>query len=950
MKIDSLKTDYRVKPVGIDSEIPRFSWKLRGNEKNAIQRSYRIRAWDAKTEEMLWDSGKVESRADHAVCWEGKKLRSGQKVMWLVISEVEAETETGNKISTVLESQPEWFEMGLLRNTDWKAFWIEPEDTVDPFAAKPAQYLRKEFRVRKGVKRARIYQSAHGLYEFWINGIAGTKDKFKPGFTSYHKRTQYQTYDITELIREGDNCWAAALGDGWWRGTVGGQSRNTFGDKVAYIGQIEIIYEDGTCERVVTDESFLCGTGEILANDMMLGEICNASAEPTGWKECGFSAESWRKAFVAEQDREKKLSLVASNSVPVREKEILEPEVLHTPDGMTVLDFKQNIAGYVYARFRNCKKGERIVMIHGEALDENGNFTQKNYAQTELAENNVTQKTEYIAKGDEIEAYCPMFSVFGFRYVQIQGYNGPIRRGDFRAAAVYSDMEVTGRFHCSDPLIDRLAENCLWSQKGNFMDVPTDCPTRERNPYTGDAQVYAGTAAYFMDVYPFFEKWMKDYTAEQFLTGKIPNTVPSISAMNHNEKEEQRRNNGTLQMEEGPMKDIILAMAGSKGNGSFIDGSSGWADAVTIIPYIMFHRYGDIRIYENQYECCRKWIDYISGEAKKANPIYKDLPYYENPKDAEYVWDTGFHWGEWLEPDMNIYDDMWGYIGKLMKYPEYLSATMFYYYSAKIVSEMAEKIGKKEDAEKYQILAQKIKKVYNKYFISDEGVIAEGRQALHARALAFGLVEEEKKKKVAEYLFELVRDNGYALNTGFLSTQYLTGVLADNGYPEAAYKLLERTEYPGWLEAVKDGATTIPETWGGYERCSGSYNHYSYGAVSSFLFAYIGGIRIDESEKEDRKIVLSPLPGGNLNHAESVYESIHGTIRSSWTKMERNIEYTFTLPVNTRAQICIRGTEADFNRIKKKYPESEWNDGKIKICKGSGTWKLNIGEKEDIIN
>lgn len=516
---------------------------MSGNSRNAIQKTYQILAYSDDTQKnLVWDSGIVASDQSHSVCWEGPSLKSRQRIFWKVKLSVEyLEEQSNTTISDTLESNLVFFEMGLLDTTDWIAHWILPEKTVDIDASKPAPYLRKEFYVKDTVVRARLYQSSHGLYEFWINGHIGTIDKFKPGFTAYQKRVQYQTYDVTSLLSLGKNCWSVALGDGWWRGTIGGQSNNTFGYELSYIGQLELEYKDGSKEVIITDTDFVASTGGLLSSDMMFGDCYDATKEPLMWKECGFDSSNWHHATIAQDDALIKQKLVPSRSVPVREMERFYPLILHTPDGSTVLDFGQNIAGYVSMKLHNCVAGQKVTLIHGEALDESGNFTQKNYAQTEIANSRTTQRIEYIMNGKSEEKYCPMFSIFGFRYVLLKGYNEPIAPEDFQAIAVYSCMEETGTFTCSNRLINQLVHNSIWSQKGNFMDVPTDCPTRERNPYTGDAQVYVGTAINFMDVYSFFEKWMLDYIEEQYPTGKIPNTVPSISAVNHNDAEQHRR-------------------------------------------------------------------------------------------------------------------------------------------------------------------------------------------------------------------------------------------------------------------------------------------------------------------------------------------------------------------------------------------------------------------------
>jgi len=534
LKIYDLTVEYRKNPLGIDELHPRFAWKLISGQKGVLQESYQIRVWsDASMQELIYDTGRVASRQSYAIRYNGKKLTSMESAWWAVT--ITARDESGSEETAASSLQR--FEMGLLKETDWKAEWIEPEEEVEIDGRMPAPYLRKEFTVRPQLKSARIFQSAHGLYEFWINGQAATDEKFKPGLTSYYKRLQYQTYDITSLLREGNNCLAVVLGDGWWRGNTGGAYRNNFGYKLAYLGQIVLTYEDGTREYIVSDESFHTSTGAIRTNDMKEGELFDAGMEPDGWKKPGFDDSGWSAVHLERDEYAIKSNLVSSRSVPAREMETFRPKVVHTPNGETVLDFGQNIAGYVRMTLKNLKKGQKIEILHGETFDEEGNFTQKNI----ILENPeaMIQKVTYIAKGEKEETYQPAFAIFGFQLAKITGLD-EVNPEDFTAVAVYSDMGDTGDFRCSNELINQLVSNSRWSQKGNFMDVPTDCPQRERSPWSGDSQVYAKTAAGFMNVYPFFEKWMLDLQHEQFASGKVPNTMPRTAAV-HNPLELERK-------------------------------------------------------------------------------------------------------------------------------------------------------------------------------------------------------------------------------------------------------------------------------------------------------------------------------------------------------------------------------------------------------------------------
>lgn len=363
---------------------------------------------------------------------------SAQRVYWKVTVYTREET---------AESELEDFEMGLLREEEWKCQWIEPEDEIDPAVFKPAPYLRKVFTVEKPLKKARIYMTAHGLYEFGINGKLGSADKFKPGFTSYYNRIQYQVYDITKLIQTGENVWAVVLGDGWWRGIVGGVNINDFGFKLHFWGQIILTYEDGTEEIIITDENFKTSVGAIRRADMKCGEVYDATEEPEGWKLPSYNDSAWKNVHLASDEHCRRDILIPSRSVAVHEKESFEPREFTDAEGNRVLDFGQNIAGYVKMKMRGLKKGQQIILVHGEDIKD-GVFNIGNHTLGLMPHEDLFQQIVYIARGDEIEEYCPTFAVLGFQYVCIKGYEGEIRSGDFTAVAVYSDLDETGYYSC----------------------------------------------------------------------------------------------------------------------------------------------------------------------------------------------------------------------------------------------------------------------------------------------------------------------------------------------------------------------------------------------------------------------------------------------------------------------------------------------------------------------
>ena len=763
LEITDLKTEYLVDPLGIDAAAPRFSWKLKSDRRGVRQTGFRIRAVDRGRENtVLWDccsleedseendsngngndgNGKSHERSDsQRIRYAGRPLTSRQQVSWQV--EVTAVDENG-AVETAISEQA-GFEMGLLQKTDWVGRWLEPEDEADPEVDKPALYLRKCFFVKPGLKRARIYQTAHGLYHFWLNGMSGTEDCFKPGLTSYYHRIQYQAYDITRFLREGDNCWAVVLSDGWWRGATGGTVRNNFGYKLHFLGQIELFYEDGTTALIGSDESFRWSTGGLLASDMQMGDCYDAGKEPEGWKNSCFDDSAWKRVHLAGQGDtfdHTDARLIASASVPVREMETFPAKVFTDQNGKTVLDFGQNIAGYVRMKLRSTQPGQTIHLTHGEALKK-GCFSVENINQLAYQADHF-QEIFYICRGDGMEEYCPRFSVFGFRYVMLEGYEKEsIQEGDFTAVAVYSAMEETGHFTCSHTLINKLVHNSLWSQKGNFLDVAVDCPTRERNAWTGDAQIYARTASLFMDTYSFYEKWLQDQTIEQYDSGKVGITFPSTSSV-HNPEELARVKKSNP----------LAALAGPAGNGSIGEDAVGWGDSAVWIPFMVYLSFGDRRILDNQYETGRKWLEFELASARVHNPKYEGQPQYhhvgeDGTLDGEYIYDTNFQYGEWNEAiektprEQQEMMQMLARAGKegksileiLAKDGKPEVATAYMYRSAMAVSCMAQILGKVKEAAHYAAIAHRIKDVYCTYLIGDGGIIEKGHQAPYVLSL-----------------------------------------------------------------------------------------------------------------------------------------------------------------------------------------------------------------------
>ncbi len=827
MRATHLQVEYLTEPMGLGNPKPRFYWNCEGG---VTQTAYQIVC--TRAGKTVWDSGKVESSSMTHIAYDGLDLHSRDIVAWSV-QLWDENGEPGEKS----ESR---FELGLLNDSDWTAKWISGDYKPDPKRRYPADCFKKDFPA-KNVVKARLYATARGVYDVTVNGRRIEDFILAPGSTDYRKRIQVQTYDVTEYIKE-KNTIELRLGDGWFRGSVAAYGvTNVFGTQTSVLAQLELTLADGTVRTIGTDESWAWSNdGPIRFADLKDGEVYNATMQPT------YSG----KAQVVTAP--KGVTLCAPDNVPVMEHERFTPSLLPGK----VLDFGQNIAGYLSFRIKG-KKGQRIRIVCTELYDAKEQAVVRNAVETKPAASWTQQKlikklmTQKVS-GESVETplqeilftcsggediYKTSFAVFGFRYAQIIG-DVEIKPEDFTAIAVYSDLEQTGDFSCSDERVNQLIKNTRWSMKGNFLDVPTDCPTRERLGWTGDAQVFFHTGAYFMNTAPFFRKWLFDMEDGQYKNGLIPAVLPY---------------NGVEMM--------------YKATGS----SVGWADAIYLVPYRYYQRFGDKELLRSCWPMMKKYADYLLKNREK---------------DGHY--EKGVHLGEWLEP-VEFRDKVYG---AKAKHPE--ECTAYLYLTMTTMAEIAALLG--EPGGDYEKAAEEAKEAYAKYAELDTD-----RQAKLVRPLALGLLDGEEKKKAQSRLVKAAENFHYRVGTGFLSTPFLLGELTEAGAVETAYNVLMNPEKPGWLYEVLQGATTVWETWEGYvgKGDSGSLNHYSPGAVCQWLFDTCAGIRV----MGENHFVITPIPGGTLTHAEASYQSLYGEVKSCWAKTENGIQYSITIPSNCTAEI-----------------------------------------------
>jgi alpha-L-rhamnosidase len=889
ISLKELTVDHKINPMGIGNKLPAFSWKIIEKGNNVMQTAYSIKvASDEKfsTAKTVWQSGKVETDESILQAYKGSELKSGQRYFWQVKI-------WDNKGKESKWSAPAFFEMGLLAPSEWKAKWIELAG--DTLRYSPSPQFRKEFELTKTVANARIYVTSHGYYEVQLNGKKVGDQVLTPGWTSYGKRLQYQVYDVTDMLLKGNNAIGALLGDGWYRGTLAwGNNWAVYGKKLGLLLQLKIIYTDGSESMITTDETWKASNdGAIRMNDIYNGETFDATRDLTGWSKPGFNDKNWQNANIGIYNNN---NLIASEGSPVRKIQEIKPvKIFRTPKGDLIVDMGQNMVGWLRLKVSG-KKGTVVTLRHAEVLDKFGEFYTTNLRAAKC-------QLTYTLAGTGEEIYEPRFTFMGFRFVEVTGFPGELTTDNLTGVVVHSDMAVTGSFECSNKLINQLQHNIQWGQKGNFVDVPTDCPQRdERLGWTGDAQAFCRTAAFNLNVSSFFMKWMKDIAADQKPGGEVPDVIPDIL---------------------------------NKQGAASAQPSAGWGDVAVIAPWTMYTIYGDKKFLENQYASMKAWVEYIRKKAGES-----------------YIWKGGSKYGDWLfyHPPVNNHTEPDGYT------EHDFIATSFYAYSTGILAEAAKVLGKTDDARIYSDLFSRIKEVFINEYVTKSGRVGTNSQTSYVLALKFNLLPENLRSKAAEFLANDIRGRNNHLSTGFLGTPYLCHVLSDNGYSETAYDLLLQESYPSWLYPVKMGATTIWERWDGEKTDStfqdpgmNSFNHYAYGAIGDWMYRVSAGI--ETMGAGYKHIIIKPHPTHKLEYSKASFESSYGTIFSGWERKDGMVIVKVSIPANTTATIVLpspmqekvteSGKPLSQNVYLKDIKEADQN---IMMQAGSGEYSFEIAE------
>lgn len=878
-------------PMGIDCLNPVFSWIVMGEGEGTRQKKRRVmvaRFVDELEREtnLEWDD--IKETEEMRVTYQGKCLEPCTTYFWKVQVISDEDEQIDGDIGM--------FETAFLSDEDWTAKWICLSETplkrdypasgigverkkvaVEDMILGEVYQVRKEFFVKKKVKRARAYITAHGAYLPMLDGKRVGHYELAPGHSDYANQLFYQIYDITDELQVGYHAIGAYVADGWYRSRIGFSGENCqFGTRLAILMQLEVEYQDGGRESIGSDKSFLVSKGAYQYADLMVGEKYDAQKELAGFFEYGYGGS-------VKETEEMEIPLTNLKAQPGENVEVLEeisPIFAERTDvGDIVLDFGKCVAGKVRIRLRE-RAGTVICMEHSEVKGVDGSFLKN--IQTPFRD----QQDIYVCAGKIGEVYEPMFTYHGFRYVKISGITREINLQDYQAVVVGSRLEDGGFFRCSDGRMNQLQENIRRSQLSNMISIPTDCPQREKAGWTGDVQIYAATACYNQNMKEFFRRWLSDVRYEQTEKGQIPIIVPFV---------------------EGHKRQFPQAVT-----------SAGWGDVITVLPWVLYQYYGDKAVLEENYEAMERWLAYVRNTAKTENPSELHGVTGARKEHLEYIWNTNFHFGDWLTPSVsiNMESGMMDMLQSALQTKE-IVPTFFYAYSCSILSKVSKILGKDDKRAYYDGLFEKIKEAFQYEYVNEDGTIKSDLQGIQVLALHMGLVDGKAKEQTEKKLVELIHANGDKLDTGFLSVPYLLDVLCDAGYKRLAYKILYQEECPSWLYEVKMGATSVWESWQAIlpdGKCTFvSLAHYAYGCVGNWIYRNIVGIRC--LVPGYKRVEIAPDFECGLESAEGGYHSIYGEIRCGWKKTGDKIVVEVAVPFNTEAQVFLRN--AGIESVKK---------------------------------
>lgn len=871
--ISEITVEHMRKPLGIDIAAPRFAWKLKSDVNNVKQVAYRL---VISSDDSSIDTGRIECGESIEVTVDGFEAKP-------MTAYRAALTVWDNKgRSAAAETGFETGRMGV----PFAGGWVEPEQDPTPSSMegdregdtiaedaiprdargnrtfeefRPAQYIRIPFMSDKPVRRARVYAAAHGLYRLEINGICPDERWLAPENTAYNKLLNYQTYDITEYVRHGENTIDVTLADGWWAGRVGTTGDCCqYGDRTALLLNAEIETMDGA-RQTVTAEEGVSATGPIVFADLFVGEKYDATRE--------FS--EWRSVKKVDYPLD---NLVGQRMPPVRPVKVFEPAAVFTaPNGDTIIDAGQVVAGVTELSI-TCEAGREIRLQHFEVLDRDGNYFDS------ILNTNKEQTDIYITR-DGAQTWHPRFTYHGFRYVRVTGWPGEIHPSDFKIIALSSEMDDIGRMTTSDAKLNQLLNNIWWSQVANTISIPTDCPQREKAGWTGDIMAFAPTLCFNRDADAFLSSWLDNLRAEQLPNGAVPMIVPYLRAY----ATFLRDNLGT-------------------------DTSCGWGDAAIVVPYALYRAYGDRRVLAENYAAMTRWMEYIDDRARNHHPDgYAD---WDDARKARsrYLWNTDFHFGDWLIPSIVLGNPDAMAMNQIAYATMGIVAPAYYAFSAK---NMAEMLGKQDDAKRYAELYDSIRQAFIEEYVHDDGTMDADFQGIYVIALKMGLVPDAVRPRMVNHLCDMIRANGDKLDTGFLSVLFLMDALCENGREDVAYKLLFQTGCPSWLYEVEKGGTTMWESWGAIAEdgtvSTYSYNHYAFGCVMDWMVRHIGGLQAIEPGY--RRFRVKPSFASGLTRAAVSEDTPYGVAAVAWHVIGDAVCVHVEVPVNAEAVIELPNME-----------------------------------------
>jgi alpha-L-rhamnosidase len=721
--------------------------------------------------------------------------------------------------------------------------------------------LRRRFEHDGQGSVARCYATAHGIYELFLNGARVGDLELAPGFTGYFHHLHVQAYDVTALLRPGTNELCAVVSDGWFRGQIGAtREHDVWGTTVALLAQLEV---DGRLVAA-TDGAWEHAPGAIVEADLIAGQYTDLRVE----------AGPWSPVRVVDHSYD---VLCASPAPPVRRVELLRARTVTqlAPD-RRVVDLGQNINGWLRLTTQG-ERGTTLTITHGESLDAGGDVTVEHLAPIHWQTQQLLDagQVDVVVSDGTTRAFEPRHTTHGFRYARIEGEVGDLGPDDVAGVVVHTDFRRAGWFRCSDERINRLHDAAAWSFRTNACDIPTDCPQRERAGWTGDWQIFAPTAAFLFDVAGFSTKWLRDLASDQRADGAVRNFAPDPAPPG---------------ADDHPVK-------------TYLEGSAGWGDAAVLVPWAMWRAYGDRRLLETQWPSMTAWVEYQARTARDARHQSRIERNAVAEPHEQYLWDTGFHWGEWTQPDISD-DEHFQHLDRDFA----IIATAYFAHSANVLGRIAAVLGRDGDAKHYTELGRHAAEAWCTEFVDDNGDVCSDRQADLVRVLAFDLVPEDVRERTANRLTSLVRDAGTHLNTGFLATPFLLPVLADGGHLDVAYDLLFQDTPPSWLTMVDRDATTIWEHWEGIDAdgvAHASLNHYSKGAVVSFLHEHVAGIRPRDDGPGYRRFSIAPQPDHRLTWAEAAHDCPYGRIESSWSIVGGTMRLIVTVPPGTSADVTL---------------------------------------------